>query len=104
MDIIKKSGQEQNLDYYKTLLFVEKQIRAKKLLLRRELNKLEISKEIDMSIKYLSEFGEIEGLKINYRVFKKNDDFEEEVSILDVLRIFQGKNGELDIFRIIKRR
>jgi len=98
MNTIKKLCQEQDLDYYKTLLFVEQQLRAKEVLLRRELNKIEISKEIDMALTYLSQFGEREGLKTNYRDKKENDDNEGELSTLDVLNIIQDKKGELDLF------
>ncbi len=98
MNIIKKFCQEQSLDYFKTLLFVEQQLRAKEMLLRRELNKIEISKEIDMVLKYLSQFGEREGLKVNRRELKKEDDSEVEISTLDVLSKIQDKKGELDLF------
>ena len=98
MNTVKKLCQGQGLDYYKTRVFIEQQLRAKEVLLSRKLNKIEISKEIQIAIKYLTEFGENEGLSTKYREFKKNDDSEEYLSTLDVLSIIQEKKGELDLF------
>ena len=98
MNLIKKFCQDQGLDYYKTIIFVEQQLRAKEVLLRRRLNKIEVSREINMTIVYLSQFGEREGLKANYRELKKKDDIEDEISTLDVLSVIHEKKGKLDLF------
>ena len=67
MNLIKKFCRDQGFDYYKTLIFVDVHLKTTESLLKRKMNRLEVAEEIKMIIIYLSEYGEKEGLKINYR-------------------------------------
>lgn len=103
-NIIKNLCQDQGLDYFKTLIFVNQQLKATESLLGRELNKIELSKEIQMTATYLSQYGEKEGLKANYQELRKQDKFEEEIIDRDFLCRAENKNEESDLFEIKDRR
>ena len=96
---IRKFCLEQDFDYYKTLLFVQKQIKATESLIYRKLSEEELVKEIDMTLTYLSKFGRDEGLKSNDKKLREKEETLEEQTInIESYRDSQKKEGELNLF------
>lgn len=89
---IRKFCLEQDFDYYKTLLFVEKQRKATESLINRKLSEEELVKQIDMAITYLSKFGRDEGLKTNDKKLReKEQTLEVQISTLNIVEITKRK-------------